>query len=134
MAKIEWQEKYNTGITVIDGQHKRILKYINDLQEACDNGRPRKTVEKILIKLVEYTTTHFAFEESLLTDSKYDKIKEHVRSHELFEKKLSELEKKYKSGEDVAVLLIQLLSKWLFEHILIEDSQYVNSINDFFLK
>ncbi len=134
MNKLEWEEKFNTGITVIDGQHQRIVKYINELHEATDQNIERKQVEKILVKLVEYTLTHFAFEESLLLDSGYQYLDEHKKSHQAFCKKLSDLEEKFKSGENVAALLIQLLSDWLFEHIVQEDHQYVDCVRNFFLE
>ena len=134
MNKLEWEEKFNTGITVIDGQHQRIVKYINELHEATDQNIERKQVEKLLVKLVEYTLTHFAFEESLLIDSGYQYLDEHKKSHQAFCKKLSDLEAKFKSGQNVAPLLTQLLSDWLFEHIVQEDHQYVDCVRNFFLE
>lgn len=31
--KMNWRSEYNTGIDVIDDQHKRILDYINQIED-----------------------------------------------------------------------------------------------------
>jgi len=62
---IEWTEDLNTGIQVIDSQHHRIVQYINKLYD-IQNTHDRKQVEQVLDELVDYTLSHFAFEESLM--------------------------------------------------------------------
>ena len=45
--KMKWIPEYNTGIDVIDDQHKRILDYINEIDDIVDDtGRDR--VKQIL--------------------------------------------------------------------------------------
>ncbi len=134
MNKLEWEKKFDTGIAVIDGQHQRIVKYINELHEANDQNVEREKAEKILVKLVDYTFTHLAFEESLLIESGYQYFDEHKKSHEDFCKKISDVEEKFKNGQNVAPILAQLLSNWLFEHIVQEDHQYVDCVKEFFFE
>lgn len=45
--KMKWVPEYNTGIDVIDDQHKRILDYINEIVEISD-GTDRARVKQIL--------------------------------------------------------------------------------------
>ena len=33
MAYLDWKDELNTGIRVIDGQHRRIVDYINQLHD-----------------------------------------------------------------------------------------------------
>ena len=37
--KMKWASEYNTGIDVIDEQHKRILDYINEIDDVKDDAR-----------------------------------------------------------------------------------------------
>lgn len=46
---MKWVPEYNTGIDVIDDQHKRILDYINEIVEISD-GTDRARVKQILDK------------------------------------------------------------------------------------
>lgn len=62
--KMKWVPEYNTGIDVIDDQHKRILDYINEIDE-IDVNTNRARVKQILENIIDYTQSHFTFEESL---------------------------------------------------------------------
>ncbi len=83
MAYLDWKDELNTGISVIDGQHKRIVTYINQLHEVSENGE-NTGVTEIITALVDYTISHFAFEESLLEDAGYKILPEHVQKHDDF--------------------------------------------------
>ena len=72
----QWDESLSVGINVIDAQHKRIVQYINELATARDNG-DRATIGKVLDGMIDYTVTHFAFEESLMERAGYPILREH---------------------------------------------------------
>ena len=61
---IKWTNDLNTEIDVIDKQHRRIVDYINDL-ESAHGKQDRELVRQVLDDLVDYTMSHFAFEENL---------------------------------------------------------------------
>jgi len=42
---IEWTNDLNTGIDVIDSQHKRIVDYINELERAIKQGALKNQVQ-----------------------------------------------------------------------------------------
>lgn len=44
MAHIQWSDDLNTNIAVIDSQHKRIVSYINSLEDV--NGKNDRAVEE----------------------------------------------------------------------------------------
>lgn len=73
---ILWTDDLNTGIDVIDRQHRRIVDYINDL-ELAKAKQDREAVGKVLDELVDYTLSHFAFEESLQEEAGYKYCKPH---------------------------------------------------------
>ncbi len=135
MAYLEWQEKLNTGIDVIDGQHKRIASYINQLHEACHmQGDNSTIVTNTIIELADYTISHFAFEEALLEEAGYSKMEEHSESHIEFSTKIFGYIDRSEKGEDVASSLLDLLHDWLFGHILIEDALYVPTVSRYFVR
>ena len=124
MNHIVWSEDLSTGIRVIDGQHKRIIHYINQLSDAQELN-DRELVGEVLVNLVDYTLSHFAFEESLMDDAEYSAADIHKKTHEAFRSKINSYKKSFEAGEDVAEELNKLLNVWLLDHIADDDSSYV---------
>ena len=78
-----WRVEYSVGFPDIDAQHKLLLRLTNGLQEAMYEGRGREVLAKILDDLVNYTETHFTFEERLMLERGYSKLAEHHAEHEV---------------------------------------------------
>lgn len=84
--KMKWASEYNTGIDVIDEQHKRILDYINEIDDVKDD-EDRRRIKDVLDNIIDYTQSHFTFEESLQEEADYKYRVPHKRVHDLFIKK-----------------------------------------------
>lgn len=125
---IQWTKDLNTGIEVLDNQHRRIVDYINQLGAAI-TGSDRALVGAVLNELVDYTISHFAFEESLQEEAGYQYAKPHKAVHEVFIKRVAKFQEKHDAGEDVAPQLHAMLSTWLVHHIKRDDMAYVKEVN-----
>ncbi len=64
MAHIVWTRELDTNIEVIDKQHRRIVDYINALDDAIAGG-DRARVRQVLDQLVDYTLSHFDYAETV---------------------------------------------------------------------
>jgi len=130
MARMEWHDDLNTGIDVIDRQHRRIVDYINQLEEVHIRHpfRPDPEAGRVINELVDYTLSHFGFEESLMEDSGYEFTRAHQKVHELFTKRVAEFQARFKAGENVTDELHNLLVSWLGNHIRNDDASYALSI------
>ncbi|MDD2685584.1 MAG: bacteriohemerythrin [Gallionella sp.] len=128
MARMTWSTELDTGIDVIDKQHRRIVDYINLLHDARTSGHSREDVSKVIDELIDYTLSHFAFEESMQEDSNYPFFKAHKKVHELFTKRVGDFRTRFAMGEDVAEELNHLLVTWLFNHIKRDDADYVGAV------
>lgn len=127
MATMTWVSDWDTGIEVIDEQHKRIVDYINALDEAIVEKR-HHVVGRILDALVEYTQSHFSFEESLQLEAGYELLVPHKAMHDRFIKRVGKYQEQHHAGEDVAEQLYTMLSVWLIHHIKYDDMGYINSV------
>lgn len=128
MALMSWTQDLETGIDVIDQQHKRLVGFINELDDACRTGNADET-NHVMEGLLNYTVTHFEFEESLQEKAGYPFLKAHQRIHELFMKKVAAFRERAGKGEDVAPELLKLLEGWLVSHIKGEDRDYIESVS-----
>ncbi len=127
MAYLEWTEDLNTGIDVIDAQHRRIVDYINQLHDARQTGDV-VLVGEVIESMVDYTLSHFGFEETLMEDAGYEFVRPHKKVHELFVRRVDQLHQRFKAGEDISGELHAMLSRWLFSHIRHDDASYVSAV------
>lgn len=128
MGKFVWTEQLCIGIDVIDQQHRRIVEYINQLDEARSSGQSQEEIGWLINELVDYTISHFGFEESLQEDASYPFINAHKKVHELFAKRVAEYQVRLNKGEDISKELNSLLVTWLFNHIKRDDADYVETV------
>lgn len=126
---IAWTKDWETGLGVIDAQHRQIVDYINEL-EAAMALHSREAVKHVLDELTDYTVSHFAFEENLLKEANYEFQDSHKVIHETFIKRLSTYEKDHAAGKDVADQLHDMLCTWLYHHIKRDDMAYVHAVRD----
>ncbi|MFZ2266671.1 MAG: bacteriohemerythrin [Azonexus sp.] len=124
---INWTADLNTGIDVIDHQHRRIVDFINDLEAAQVLG-DKKQIKQVIYDCVDYTLSHFAFEESLQEEAGYQYCKPHKKVHELFTRKVVEYQERMELGDDVAEELHAMLARWLVNHIKRDDADYVSAV------
>ena len=126
MALLVWVPELDTGIAEIDRQHRRIVDYINKLYE-LRSSPDREALGDVIGEMIDYTVSHFVFEESLIESAGYMFAGPHKTVHELFTRRVIEMQTRFDAGEDVAAELHGMLSRWLFNHIRNEDTGYVDS-------
>ena len=127
MAVLVWQDDLNTGIDVIDHQHMRIVEMLNHLH-AAQTSMHRLAVAEVIDELIDYTMSHFAFEEELMEEAGYPFCAAHKRVHEIFGKRVLEYRMRFQAGEDVTDELRNMLSRWLFNHIRGDDQAYAPAV------
>lgn len=128
---MKWKSEYNTGIEIIDDQHRRILDYINDLDEVLATPNyQRHQVQDVLNNIIDYTQSHFTFEESLQEEAGYKYRVPHKRVHDLFIRKIETYRERFLAGDGIEEDLHQLLCNWLINHIRHDDGDYVSAVKE----
>ncbi|WP_018934680.1 bacteriohemerythrin [Thioalkalivibrio sp. ALJ24] len=130
MPYVHWSDDLDTGIPVIDNQHKRIVEYINRLHEAVEGRAAREEVHEVLDQVVDYTLTHFAFEEEMLEIVEYPALERHRHAHEAFSRRIRQYQHDFADGQDVATELGETLRDWLMNHIRRDDHEYGHMVRD----
>jgi hemerythrin len=128
MTKLVWTDQLSVGIDVIDQQHRRIVEYINQLDDALTFGHSRQEIGNLINDLVDYTMSHFGFEESLQEEAGYQFLVSHKKVHELFAQRVTDYQTRFEKGEDVCKGLNSLLVTWLFNHIKRDDADYAETV------
>lgn len=129
MEKVVWSDKFSTGIQVIDRQHQRIVEYINRLCDAHGGAVPGDEIRHIFDDLVDYTLTHFTFEETLLANNNPHALRAHKMTHDVFSNKVRMLRTRFQKERGTTMELSGLLVSWLSDHILHEDRRDIAAMS-----
>jgi hemerythrin len=126
-------KEYLTGIDAVDNQHQRLVNMVTQLDDTRKTtfqnaDSKHQAVGNIVSEMIDYTISHFAFEESLMEDARYKYFNAHKRVHALLIKRAGEYRERWMSDEDIADELYDVLSRWLFNHILNDDKAFAPSV------
>lgn len=133
MAMIEWNSKLATGIDEIDDQHKELFSRVNLLMEACNVGKGREEVTRLLQFLSAYVRIHFESEEQIQIESGYPGYPEHRLAHQQFSKDIERLKHQFTTEGASLVLVIetnQMVAAWLTQHISRMDKALADYLRD----
>ncbi len=121
---IAWDTKLETGIHVVDEEHKFLVQNLNLLnqvvhqkgiaQELLDDD-----VRAVLNNLAHYTQTHFVVEEELMRVWQYPGFSQHQAEHNDFIRRVMSLTSAFADGGmDISGTMLNYLREWLTTHIL----------------
>jgi len=128
-----WNPAWETGIPLIDQQHRDLLGRFEGLLLAIHENHPEDRVPELLAFLAEYVERHFSTEETHMQDSRYPRFVEHREIHDDMRERVArlqaEVEADPKAGtEDV----INFMTDWLVRHIDEEDRLMARHLHGFF--
>ena len=115
---IEWSNSLAVGHPDIDAQHQQLVEIANRLNTAMQEGQGRDKVGDVLKELVDYTVSHFSFEEKLMRKYGYRDSANHEKAHEQLIADVKRFIKQYESDQSLATELMRFLRDWLINHIL----------------
>lgn len=130
MEKIEWDERLNIGVEIVDKAHAKLFRIVGKLQELVDNADTYQNTYKEGIKYLEaYSMKHFLEEEEYMRSIRYGEYGNHKRIHDNFrDKTLVSLKKDLvlsKYSQVAVQRFVEVMNNWLLEHIMREDQAIV---------
>ncbi len=123
MVNIEWNDSLETGVEIIDDQHKEIFSRVDTLVNLSEEKK-KKEIEKMLRFLGGYVVEHFSAEEEYMIDFNYPEYDFHKEEHMQFLKSYKVLMKEYKKKGATPAMINDTQNKvisWLYDHIMRTD-------------
>jgi hemerythrin-like metal-binding protein len=130
MAIANWNSRYETGIGIIDTQHKALFKAVNKLADSFRAGTSKTQVKDSLDFLVQYTFEHFQTEEKYMREMDYPKLTSHMAEHAQLLVKAKDLQDKLAEGKSLTMDVTIFLADWLKHHINEVDMDYVSFVKE----
>ena len=124
---VTWEEKYATGIELIDVQHRELVSLINELFRACRMGNEVTgfVFKEAMSRMVEYVRFHFSAEQKLMERINYPERHDHQKRHESLIRDILAAAKDYNEGKKmVAHQFVRTLKDWVLGHIAVHDKIY----------
>ena len=124
MALIEWKDAFATGIPDVDHEHQELIGLINKLYEAMSGENASITVMDFLGEIYAHVAAHFALEEKIMRERKYDHYQEHKADHEKLLDELRDImddyeENAYYNDEQFSASI----ERWFTEHFKTRDAR-----------
>lgn len=129
MGAFEWNDSYSVKVGILDTQHKKLFKVVQELQDAMKAGHGKEKAGEVLGRLIEYTVYHFGAEEKLMENHGYPALAEHRAEHKALTDKVLAFKKQYEAGNGAILPLMTFLQEWLTNHILTVDQKYSDFMN-----
>lgn len=118
MPLIEWRDSYKIGIESVDHEHKELIELINALYELLQRDASIDAVEAFLGEINVQISAHFALEEKVMRELRYDGYEAHKASHEVLLEELRDIMDKQEAGEftDLEEVLGNRMQDWFTNH------------------
>ena len=130
MTLIEWKEQYRLGVPAVDHEHRELVDLINELYANLTGPGTDITVMDFLGELYARISAHFALEEKIMRDSKYDEYVDHKIDHERLLDDIRDLMDDYEDGVYVDVEgFAGRLDQWFSEHFRTRDARLHSKIS-----
>ena len=125
MKLIQWNDKFSTGRASVDHDHRELIAMINKALTEIHGARDADRIGFLLGEIQHLIASHFAHEEKLMKEARYDGFAEHKEDHERLLDEIREITEAFEGTEGGAVeaLLAGRLNEWFSRHFQTLDAK-----------
>ncbi|MFO0996986.1 MAG: bacteriohemerythrin [Alphaproteobacteria bacterium] len=125
MPLIEWRSEFELGIASVDHEHRDLIELINELHAQLEADATPQLVSAFLGEIYARISAHFALEETVMRDMRYDRFVPHKADHDSLLEEIRDIMDAYESGAfvDYGSVLSDQLSAWFTRHFKNEDAR-----------
>lgn len=129
----KWDLKLESGIELIDSQHREIIAHVNTFLIAYKCGNAQEKTKECLNFLKQYILYHFQSEEAFQVECGYPSYRDHQARHSYLATQVKfhtvTIEMSGFSLESVTAFH-DFMSDWIINHIMLEDMTFANYYKD----
>jgi hemerythrin-like metal-binding protein len=125
MALVEWKDEFKVGIGSVDYEHQQLIGLINNLHASLA-GRPTKdAVGRVLGEIHTKIAAHFALEERVMRERRYDQYADHKADHERLLDEIRDIMDRHEADAyfNYETTLTKELGDWFGIHFRTKDAR-----------
>jgi hemerythrin-like metal-binding protein len=129
MALLHWQQSYSVGVEAVDHEHRELIALINRLHDEWTAKGSREEVEAFLGDLLAGISAHFALEEHIMREHRYDGLAAHKADHERLLDELRDIMDDF-AAASVDDALAARLETWFARHFQTHDARLEKALSE----
>jgi hemerythrin-like metal-binding domain len=130
---IVWSKKYDTGITILDEQHRGLVSLINSFY--YHRADASADIERVLVPTAEmfkaYAKINFYTIEKLLAQVSYEELDKCHEEHKMILRGITLADSKYRAARDVNGML-EFLKKYWLAYVRKGSMKYIDFLKEHF--
>ena len=124
MSLLAWKPEYSVGIASMDAEHREMIELINDVYARLGSSTDTDALEECLEEIFNTISMHFALEERIMSEARYDEYEDHKEDHEDLLDEIRDLMDEFIADTERGTeLLEQRLSGWFGKHFASFDAR-----------
>ena len=125
MALIEWKEAFKVGVPSVDHEHREMIDLLNELHAGLQGKADKAAVSRFLGEVHARISAHFALEEKIMRDHRYDLYEDHKADHERLLDEIRDIMEHYENDDyfDYEEVLASHLHGWFTAHFKTRDAR-----------
>lgn len=127
---LQWTDKFETGHSFIDAQHRMLISYVNRLEVLSQNPNPSREDVELVFRFLEfletYILTHFKDEEDCMFRFRCPAHQENKQAHSEFLDFFRHMKRRLETEgcrPELVKELYEACVAWIRRHILRIDTQ-----------
>ncbi len=126
---IEWNEKNNLDIPIIDEQHRAFIALLNTFHYMLQQGKGFNIINKNrAIILQHFAEIHFKVEEDIMAKAGYPLLEKHIEKHKKIMRGIHKtVQEVLTTGDPLTAL--EFVRDWWLTHINKQDRHFCDYIN-----
>lgn len=123
MPLIEWKDEFRTGIASVDHEHEQLIRLLNALYDDLAAEASGDAIQDFLGEVYARIAAHFALEEKLMRDVRYDQYSDHKADHDRLLDEIRDIMDRQAEGGYAGYRdeLSSQLRDWFLEHFKTKD-------------
>ena len=124
MSLITWRDEYSVGVAAVDVEHRELVALINQAHAQMRQAGTPESVSDFLGEIYARIAAHFALEEKVMREKKYDQLAEHKTDHERLLDDIRDIMDAYEDGQLYdEPRCAKVLGEWFIGHFSSHDAR-----------
>ena len=125
MPLVKWKDEFAIGIASVDHEHRQLIGLINELHAGLAERPSKEAIARVLGEVHTKIAAHFALEERIMRERRYDQYADHKADHERLLDEIRDIMDRHETDAyfNYETALARELGDWFGVHFRTKDAR-----------
>lgn len=130
-ALLEWNDQYAIGIAAVDHEHQELIELINESLVALGDRKHHEIVLDAMAEINTRISSHFALEERIMREHKYDEYFDHKADHDRLLDDIRDMMDEFETDDSLDLRgFAERLHAWFSVHFRSKDARLHKTLGE----